>query len=633
MGDEQLASRARLIRIEDTRADDPAFLDSLLRSADPSLRGAAATAVGRLGARPHLPALRRLAADPDTGVAASAFFALGLLKDSAAVVAATSALRASEGVSMEAAWLLGQVGESGRAALVGAAIDTALGARRRGAAILALARIRQSNLQPLAPLLADPDTAIAWRAAYVLARYRNPAVVRALMGAARSTSPEVRDQAARGLARSLAGDSLAAPALELLRQMALDSSARVRVVAVRALAGYGPSAAEAIRTALRDPDPAVRLSAAGSAHLVLDSNLTAWRDAWRAETAFVIRRALAESAVRRRQRFDDWTAWRTDTAWRSRAAAAELDGLGPATVAFSRLALALGDRDARVRAAAASALRPLTDSASVSPFVRARLLDLLTDTDFLVRANTMTALARGATPGELSAAIATYPLAQRDADSDARLAFWTMADSALTGARAALPDSVDRALAALPRPIDRLERLRASSIARFGAWRDSTGTARPSAWYEERAREALSERAPIARIETERGRIDLDLFVADAPMTVHNFVQLARSGYFDGQRFHRVVPNFVVQGGDPRGDGSGGPGHAIRDELNRHRYGRGALGMALSGPDTGGSQFFVTHSPQPHLDAGYTVFGQLRAGGDVLDRIVQGDRIVRITIH
>ena len=152
-------------------------------------------------------------------------------------------------------------------------------------------------------------------------------------------------------------------------------------------------------------------------------------------------------------------------------------------------------------------------------------------------------------------------------------------------------------------------------------------------WYLARAREALAPGAPIARIETEHGTMELELFASDAPVTVHNFVTLARRGYFDGQQFHRVVPNFVVQGGDPRGNGSGGPGYAIRDELNRHRYQRGTLGMALSGPNTGGSQFFVTHAPQPHLDGGYTVFGQLRAGGDVLDRIVQGDRIVRITIH
>jgi cyclophilin family peptidyl-prolyl cis-trans isomerase len=137
----------------------------------------------------------------------------------------------------------------------------------------------------------------------------------------------------------------------------------------------------------------------------------------------------------------------------------------------------------------------------------------------------------------------------------------------------------------------------------------------------------------VARIETERGVLELALFAADAPLTVYNFTSLARRGYFDGQRFHRVVPNFVVQGGDPRGDGNGGPGESIRDELNRRRYLRGTMGMALSGPNTGGSQFFVTHSPQPHLDGGYTVFGQLLGGGDVLDRIVQGDRIVQIVVR
>ncbi|RPH54105.1 peptidylprolyl isomerase, partial [bacterium] len=91
--------------------------------------------------------------------------------------------------------------------------------------------------------------------------------------------------------------------------------------------------------------------------------------------------------------------------------------------------------------------------------------------------------------------------------------------------------------------------------------------------------------------------------------------------------FHRVVPDFVLQGGDPRGDGTGGPGYAIRDEINPLRYDRGAVGMALAGPDTGGSQFFLTLSPQPHLDGGYTVFGEVVSGGEVMDQIRIGDRI------
>jgi cyclophilin family peptidyl-prolyl cis-trans isomerase len=107
---------------------------------------------------------------------------------------------------------------------------------------------------------------------------------------------------------------------------------------------------------------------------------------------------------------------------------------------------------------------------------------------------------------------------------------------------------------------------------------------------------------------------------------------LARQGFFKGATWHRVVPNFVVQDGDPRGDGEGGPGYTIRDEINERPYLRGTMGMALDWADTGGSQFFLTHSPQPHLDGRYTVFGQIVAGLDVLDRIQPGDAILGVRV-
>ena len=121
------------------------------------------------------------------------------------------------------------------------------------------------------------------------------------------------------------------------------------------------------------------------------------------------------------------------------------------------------------------------------------------------------------------------------------------------------------------------------------------------------------------------------LSAAEAPLTVHNFVALARRGYYRGTRFHRVVPGFVAQDGDPRGDGSGGPGYAIRDEHTRVRYARGVLGMALAGPNTGGSQYFLTLSPQPHLDGHYTVFARVVDGFVAMDALVQGDRILRVS--
>ena len=136
-----------------------------------------------------------------------------------------------------------------------------------------------------------------------------------------------------------------------------------------------------------------------------------------------------------------------------------------------------------------------------------------------------------------------------------------------------------------------------------------------------------------AYIDTDRGTIEIELAVLDAPLTVENFVTLARKGFFDGLSVHRVVPDFVIQTGDPRGDGEGGPGYTIRDELNDRPYLRGTVGMALDlWRDTGGSQFFITHSPQPHLDAKYTVFGRVIAGMDVVDQIQQGDVIRRVRV-
>ncbi len=136
-----------------------------------------------------------------------------------------------------------------------------------------------------------------------------------------------------------------------------------------------------------------------------------------------------------------------------------------------------------------------------------------------------------------------------------------------------------------------------------------------------------------AVLTTEKGTFTIVFNPEEAPLTVDNWVKLARAGYFNGLEVHRVVPNFVMQDGDPRGDGNGGPGWSIRCEMNMLPFDRGAVGMALSGKDTGGSQWFVTHSAQPHLDGGYTVFGHVNEKDmKVVDSIVRGDKIVKVTI-
>jgi peptidyl-prolyl cis-trans isomerase B (cyclophilin B) len=139
----------------------------------------------------------------------------------------------------------------------------------------------------------------------------------------------------------------------------------------------------------------------------------------------------------------------------------------------------------------------------------------------------------------------------------------------------------------------------------------------------------------FATIETERGNIELQLFPEHAPKTVNNFVFLVREGFYDGVKFHRVISNFMIQGGDPTGTGAGGPGYKFGDETsgNPLKHERGVISMANAGPGTNGSQFFITHSPQPHLNGKHTVFGKVLTGQDVVDAVKQGDSMKKVTIR
>lgn len=136
-------------------------------------------------------------------------------------------------------------------------------------------------------------------------------------------------------------------------------------------------------------------------------------------------------------------------------------------------------------------------------------------------------------------------------------------------------------------------------------------------------------------METNRGDIELELYPEHAPKTVNNFVFLAQEGFYDGVPFHRVIPDFVIQGGDPTGTGTGGPGYRFEDETrgNPLKHETGAISMANAGPDTNGSQFFITHSPQPHLDGRHTVFGKVVDGQEVVDAIRAGDRMKQVTVR
>jgi peptidyl-prolyl cis-trans isomerase B (cyclophilin B) len=135
-----------------------------------------------------------------------------------------------------------------------------------------------------------------------------------------------------------------------------------------------------------------------------------------------------------------------------------------------------------------------------------------------------------------------------------------------------------------------------------------------------------------ALIKTAKGDLTLELYPQDAPVTVNSFVSLARKGFYNGLTFHRVIPDFMAQGGDPSGNGTGGPGYKFQDEFSSRTHQAGSLSMANSGPNTNGSQFFICYSPQPHLNGKHTVFGQLTQGMDVLKKLVNGDKMNEMII-
>ena len=143
----------------------------------------------------------------------------------------------------------------------------------------------------------------------------------------------------------------------------------------------------------------------------------------------------------------------------------------------------------------------------------------------------------------------------------------------------------------------------------------------------------MTEPLPQVTIETNKGKIVLELAEDDAPNTVANFISLAEKGFYNGLLFHRVIPNFMIQGGDPKGTGTGGPGYTIADEFSpKLKHTRGVISMANAGPNTGGSQFFITHVATPWLDGKHAVFGKVTAGMDVVDAIQQGDKMIKVTV-
>jgi cyclophilin family peptidyl-prolyl cis-trans isomerase/HEAT repeat protein len=402
--------------------------------------------------------------------------------------------------------------------------------------------------------------------------------------------------------RSLAsiGDARAVP---LVAGYLGSTSAALRVEALRALAALPADRAlrERIVGELAADQPAVRAAALLALAKVDREDFALVLSSLDPDPAPSVRAGLAE-------------------------ALAEIGNEGSASI----LQGMLNEKDPGALAAILGAIRKARGPASIDILRRH-----LEHPDFAVRAAAVEGLAALKAPGLGSHLAPVYARAAGETDIDARLA--------VVDAVAGLTDERARSILREAARSDASRAVRARAAAALLAQKidaPDPGEAaifRPPLDYREGVApyDPLPDLAlftPRAIVHTRHGPIEIHLNVVEAPVNVASFVDLARRGFYNGLSFHRVVPHFVIQGGDPRGDGSGGPGYTLRSEVGQRPFGRGTVGIADSGKDTGGSQFFITHTPTPHLDGRYTVLGWVAAGMEAVDKVRQGDVIERVEI-
>ncbi len=637
---------AGLLAAADARRFDPAPLREALSHPNPAVRRQGALAAGRIGDAVAVDLLLPVLTDSASDVQTAAAFALGLLKNARAIPALLGTVRAASSTDegapqLEAVTAIAKIGgEEGSRALsdIIAAGSPAASTPVVNAALLESWRLgARAPVAELVRFTDASDAATRWRALYSLARLRAAPGAAPLIRALSDRDAQTRTVATRGLSKALIDSARLEPrdAIAGLRRLLDDADPHIRINALRALASFRDSGvARAVVPLVADRDIGVAVQAEttlgvlrGSAALAaLRPRLTNSVFALRRQALIAVAQADSGAGVAAA------AAFTSDADWRWRSVAAEAFG---AARARDRLEGLLADPDGRVVAQALQMLQrivPATDSALV-----ARARTLLTHADPAVRSVAADLVARQPRVDDVDLLVAAYVRAEGDPFNDARLsavsALGAIAASSSTGRLRV----ASRFVSVTPRPDDYLVRRLAADT--LPDTRDTWGpvlpiaTGRTLADYRDVARRwlspALAGTNPHVFLETDRGTLDIELLPAEAPLTVAAFIDLINRRFFDGTRWHRVVPNFVVQDGDPRGDGWGGPGFAIRDEINPVRYETGTVGMALSGPNTGGSQYFITHSAQPHLDGIYTIFGRVVGGGStaVLNAIGQGDRI------
>ena len=652
---------ARIIQLEDERNLNGDELAKLLKHASPNVRERAALAIGRIGDKRGTAALiELLQSEKNEQVRAMTVFALGEMEDAQAVPALMAMLEPGKSARADRARpaeALGKIASvPANIELLGKQTIEQISARLAeqlpdpkatlladkkllaSLTITALMRVRSvSAVEPLTRQLKSDDADIRAQAANALSRIRLPiaSAVPALLEALNDRDHNVRANAARAL-----GVSKDAQAVEPLLKLLSDKSEQVQVSAIRALAAIGdneivPRLLSFGRTTSRQFQASKGNS--GKANLLLEfasalgnlkhpqatsflDNLNqAFGNLSQPEIEIALAKNLGNSYTVGVEFIDS-----RPKNWRQVANAAQgLVQLDYCAIEATNLVRFTNN----FPRALPEVLRTLAKLKC--PETNSLLLKNLFHQDTNVRATAATLLATSAKEENLDSLIVALKQSQSDKENDAKLSLLAAlskykSEKAIEAIKTALKDS------------DHLVRRRAVDLLKqvgAGGFSDRIGTVQTghNKLFYQRVTARMNKKV-TATIHTSKGAVTMELFPAEAPITADSFITLARKGYFNNLTFHRVVPNFVIQGGDPQGTGEGGPGYQIRCEVNTRPYERGAVGMALSGKDTGGSQFFITHSPQPHLDGGYTVFGQVTSGMEVVDRIARGDLIKRIVI-
>src|SRR5262245_7877900 len=663
----------RIIQLEDERSLGNGELEALLQHKLPAVRNRAALAIGRIGDKRGTSALLKALETATTlQFRLITVFALGEMEDAQAAPVLLNLLEGKTQTGelrARTAEALGKIAgvEANTAALgqgtvekINQSLITQLPDPRQALkpgdkllaslTITALMRVRlASSVEPLTRQLKSRDAEVRAQSANALFRLRHPinTAVPALLELLVDRDLEVRANSARAI-----GVSKAASGFDPLVKLLDDPSERVQVSAVRGLASLADGRAVAPLLAFGEKlfKGYEQGKAQGEARppqinllLELATALGAFKDESSAPLLHRLRTATGvgaypeiETAIIRLGEKEFWAGLDEQSLapgdWRRAGTLAQALSELSSETGSERAKTALlkmweqaeqGKFDARVVPALLRALNRIK-----YPELQAVARRQLSAKEVNVRAaaaNLLTVL----NDENFEALAGAWEQSRSDTSNDARLAL-------LNGiAKYKTPRAVNLVESSLTDPDQRLRRRAADLLRQMGAIgreipADAAAAPHDQTYYARLRR--LQDKKVTVTIYTSKGPIKVEMFARDSPMTVDNFIELAKRKYFDGVVFHRIVPNFVVQGGDPRGDGNGGPGYQIRCEINQHLYQRGSVGMALSGKDTGGSQFFFCHAPQPHLDGGYTIFGQVTAGMEAVDKLTRGDVIERIVV-